>query len=98
MEKNKVTQKELSKILGLSEAVLRVHLACFEKYKIPRTRPFQYFYNYSFLLALKKFYVAKSECMNKHYEQYEKVVAKLDKIIKLWKKKLELTSVSSEKL
>ena len=85
-QKNKVTIKELSKILGLSEVVLRVHLACFEKYKIPRTKPFQYFYNYSFLLDLRTFYKQKFESIGKCYQQYGKVVARLDEIIKLWEK------------
>lgn len=84
--KNKITIRELSKILKLSETVLRVHLSCFEKYKIPRTRPVAYFYNYLFLLDLRDFYKQKIDSISKFYESYKVVVTRLDEIIKLWEK------------
>ena len=84
MKKNKITLQELSKLLNISSNTLRIHLSCLEKYKVPRTHPTTFFYNYFFLLDLQKLYKEKSESIGKGYEKYEKVVAKLDKIIQLW--------------
>lgn len=88
MKKESVTIKELSKFLNLGEAVLRVHLCRFDKYKMPHTKPWSFKYNYSFLLDLKNFYLNKCENKDKRCACYEKVVKKLDKIIKLWDKKI----------
>ena len=86
MEKDKITLQELSKMLNLSYTIIRTHLCCLEKYRIPPLKPTTYIYNYNFLLSLRDFYQEKSESIGKCYEKYKKVVAKLNKIIKLWEK------------
>ena len=85
-QKNQITISELSKILNLSETAVRTHLCRFDKYRIPYLRPITYVYNYDFLLKLREFYNEKVENINKKTICYEDVVARLNKIIRLWEK------------
>jgi len=86
MKKDKITIKEISKMLNLSEAVLRVHLACVDKHRIVSINPLTFNYNYNFLQSLRNFYFEKSQSLGKKYEKYNDTVKKIDKIIKLYKK------------
>ena len=86
MKKDKITIKELSKMLNLSEAVLRVHLACVDKHRIAPINPLTFRYSYSFLQSLRNFYFEKSESLGKRYEKYNETVERIDKIMKLYQK------------
>ena len=86
MKKETMTIEELAKMLNLSKTVMRNHLCCFEKYRIKKSRPFAFLYNYSFLLDLRKFYFEKIQSIGFRYKYYKNVVIKLNKIIKLWEK------------
>ena len=56
-----ITLHLLSVLLGMSEAVLRIHLAVgrFSKYIVPYKKPLSFFYRYDFLSELMAFYTDK---------------------------------------
>lgn len=87
MKRQSITIKELSKRIKVSDIVLRTHLSCFEKYKIPKVRPYQYFYNYSFLSDLRDFYIRKFKSECKRHGKYKESIIILNRMINVLNRK-----------
>ena len=78
-----VSVQQLSSLLGISYGTLRSHLCCLEKYRVPYTRLLTYHYNYAFLMDLKQYYVGRLQSIGKKSRYYERVVNKIDGLLKL---------------
>lgn len=78
-----ISVQQLSSLLGISYGTLRSHLCCLEKYRVPYTRLLTYRYNYAFLADLRQYYIGRLQSIGKKSRYYEKVVDKIDSLLKL---------------